>query len=66
MSMLWIEPHPLSVTYKDMSNIKINHSAVGTLKAHALHFNMGIFRTVALCTGAFQVPQFDDRWMLTE
>eukprot|EP00438_Fugacium_kawagutii_P029505 Skav222731 [mRNA] locus=scaffold2390:264087:268988:+ [translate_table: standard] len=24
------------------------------LKAYAVHFNMGIFRTVALCTGAFQ------------
>ena len=30
---------------------------VSTAKAHAAHLNMGIFRTVALCTGAFQVPQ---------
>lgn len=28
--------------------------ARNNLKAHALHLNMGIFRTVALCTGAFQ------------
>jgi len=31
-----------------------SEDAPSNLKAHALHLNMGIFRTVALCTGAFQ------------
>ena len=38
------------------------HEQIHCSQAHALHLNMGIFRTVALCTGAFQVTNHCGSW----